>query len=237
MPKWSYLILVFALSASFTAVYPAFGADDMASEKPEPFVFQRAAVATFLVGRHKPHMDETMDQTLTCPIGEICQDDPTILPHAGITLTRLVDQQLRNHFSGRVENREAVRHAERQITLDPEQDTPLSLVDKLGRLLEIDMVVLGTVWRYRARGAPEGRPAGGASVAFAVYFVDTASGRLVWRAIYDATQQTVLEDLFQARKQIRMGLRWLNADELAAHGVSEVFRQLPDTIQAGLLLD
>jgi hypothetical protein len=229
--------LLAGLLVFLAATCPALGADGHPPEAPEQIVFQRAAVASFLVGRHKPHMDEAMDDTLICPIGEICREDPAILPHAGIALTRLVDQQLQSIFSGRVASRTDVRLAEAQIALDPQQDTPLSLAEKLGRLLEVDMLVIGTVWRYRERGALEGVPDSGASVAFAIYFVDAASGRQLWRGLYEATQQTVLEDLFQARKQVRMGLRWLNADELAAHGVEEVFRQLPATIQAGTLLE
>ena len=222
---------VFGMVALLMLTGPALGADAEPSAGPEPMVFQRAAVASFLVGRHKPHVDETMDETLSCPIGEICRDDPTILPHAGIALTRLVREKLRSHFEPLVASRDAVGRAEMQLTLDQEQDTPLSLAKKLGQLVDADMVVVGIVWRYRERGAVEGRPDSGASVAFAIYVIEAASGRLLWRGLFDATQQTVLEDLFQARKQIRMGLRWLSADELASHGVSELFNQWPPHIR------
>lgn len=210
---------------------PAAAEDDGTAAQPEPVVFQRVAVASFLVGRHKPHMDESMDLTLSCPIGEICKDDPTILPHAGITLTRLVSEKLHSRFTPWVVGREQVQAAEMQMALDQGRDTPIDLARRLGRLVEAEVVIIGIVWRYRERGAVAERPDGGASVAFAIYAVEAATGRFLWREIYDATQQTVLEDLFQARKQIRMGLRWLNADELAAHGVGEVLRKWPDHLR------
>ncbi len=246
MPKSTAIQMISGLLVLFVAVLPAFGSErgtPQAPEKMEKIVFKRAAVASFLVGRHEPELDEQMDDTLLCPIGEICAHDPSILPQAGPALTRLVDQQLRRHFNRPVATQAAVRSAEAQMTLNLEKDTPVSLVRQLGQLLEVDMVVVGSVWRYRERGAVEGVPddewryrerttvrgvpESGASVAFAIYFVDVATGEPLWRGIYDATQQTVLEDLFQAGKQVRMGLRWLNADELAAHGVQEVFRRLP----------
>lgn len=247
MPKSTAIQMISGLLVLFVAVFPAFGSDRNATqpiEEANEIFFKRAAVASFLVGRHEPDLDERMDETLLCPIGEICAQDPNILPQAGPALTRLVDQQLRRQFNLPVATQAAVRSAEAQMTLNLEKDTPLSLVRQIGQLLEVDMVVVGSVWRYRERGAVDGTPDAawryrerttvrgvpdsGASIGFAIYFVDVASGQALWRGIYDATQQTVLEDLFQAGKQVRMGLRWLSADELAAHGVQEVFRRLPE---------
>jgi hypothetical protein len=248
MPKSTAIQMICGLLVLIVAVSPALASDaTQPMEEASEIRFKRAAVASFLVGRHQPDLDERMDETLLCPIGEICAHDPSILPQAGPALTRLVDQQLRRHFNLPVATQAAVRSAEAQMTLNLEKDTPLSLVRQLGQLLEVDMVVVGSVWRYRDRGAVEGVPDeawryrerttvkgvpdSGASIGFAIYFVDVASGQTLWRGIYDATQQTVLEDLFQAGKQIRMGLRWLSADELAAHGVQEVFRRLPQPPQ------
>ena len=98
-------------------------------------VFKRAAVASFLEGRRRPELDETMDQTLSCPIGQICQDDPSILPQAGITLTRLVNQQLRGRFGEQVIPRIEVQAAEMEIKLNQEKDTPLTLAEKLAAVV------------------------------------------------------------------------------------------------------
>ena len=87
--------------------------------------------------------------------------------------------------------------------------------------------------RYRDRGAIEGMPDSPASVAFAVYFINVEDGRQLWRGLFDATQQAVSKDLLQAGKQLKMGLKWLSADELAAHGVREVFGKFPSEFLPG----
>lgn len=210
----------------------------MAETKPEELppaeiTFKRLAVAPFLVGRRQPDMDESMDQTLSCPINQICQDDPTIAPSAGITLTRLVADHIRGRFGRQVVPQTEIAAANAQITLDDTSDTPRSMAVKLGRILNADAVFIGTVWRYRDRGALEDLPDSPASVAFAVYLVDVESGRQLWRGLYSGTQQTVMENVFQAKKQLRMGLRWLSAQELAQHGVQEAFNNFAPRAQPG----
>jgi hypothetical protein len=219
---------------AFTATIPALAADDGApAGAPERILFKRAAVASFLVGRGQPEMDESMDLTLSCPIGQICKDDPTILPQAGITLTRLVDQQLRGRFNRQVAPRSEVQNAEVELVLNNQQDTPRDMAKKLGHILKVDVAVIGTVWRYRERGAVDGIPDSPSTVAFAVYFIEVESGRMLWRGLFEGTQQTLSDNLLQAREQLKLGLKWLTADELAEHGVREVFQKFPPNILPG----
>jgi hypothetical protein len=68
-------------------------------------------------------------------------------------------------------------------------------------------------------------------VAFALYLVDAASGRQLWRGVFDMTQEMVLWDMARFSDRIRMGLKWLSADELARYGVKAVFRTFPSDIK------
>lgn len=185
--------------------------------------FRQAAVAPFLVGRREPHLDESMDQTLSCPIDQICVDDPTIAPNAGTTLTRLTHEHLSLRFSTHIKSREAVSNAYTAIVLDGTHDTPRSLAQKLGQILEVDAVFLGTVWRYRDRGAIKELPDSPASVGFAVYLIEAQTGRQLWRGLFSVTQQSLTDNLFQAKEQISLGLKWRTANEIARIGVKEVF--------------
>ena len=225
--------LFIALASLLVAALPAGAAPQPSPVPGAPPVLRRVAVASFLEGRRQPEMDESMDRTLSCPIGEICREDPSILPNAGITLTRLVQQALKVRFGDQVVPRRRVRDAEMQIALDQAKDTPRSLAMRLGRLLDVDVVVIGTVWRYRNRGAIEGVPDTPASVAFALYFIDAKDGRRLWRGLFDASQHTVLENVLKAGEQLKLGLKWLSADELAARGVKEVLGRFPPTILGG----
>lgn len=186
--------------------------------------FRQAAVAPFLVGRREPQMDESMDQTLTCPINQICVDDPTIAPNAGITLTRLTDSHLQLRFSTHIKSRKEVSLAYDGLVLDDFVDSPRTLAQKLGKILKVDAIFVGTVWRYRDRGAIKDLPNSPASVAFAIYLIDTQSGRQLWRGIFSVTQQSLTDNLFQAKEQLNLGLKWRTANELAKIGVNEVFK-------------
>jgi hypothetical protein len=198
--------------------------------KNRQLYFHHMALVPFLVGRHEPDVDESVDNTLSCPIGQICMDDPTILPEAGRSLTRLIQQQLQLRFDDHVLPMATVRDDYSQLALNGQKDTPRTLSRKMGRLVNADLIVIGTVWRYRERGAIEGVPDSPASVAFAIYLIDTATGRQLWRGIYDGTQETVLGNLFKAKERLKMGLKWLSADELARHGVDEVMESFPDWV-------
>ncbi len=238
MPKlrnhcYLYLIVcvMFLLPPGVHAAEPAPAEPSQTSVR---ITFKRAAVASFLVGRRQPQLNQSADQTLACPLRRICVDDPSILPHAGITLTRLVDQQLRLRFGQQVLPRQEVKTAETGLKLNPETDTPLTMAKALGRALDVDVVVMGTVWRYRDRTpAQSGMPDRHASVAFAVYMINVSTGRIIWNSLFDETQKPLTDNLLEAKKQIKMGLKWLSADELAQHGVRQVFASFPTNILPG----
>ena len=203
----------------------------LAQDAPQEVTFRRMAVAPFFVGQRQPDLDENRDQTLSCPIDQICIEDPAIPPRAGRIMTSLVEQQLRDRFGQRVVPLPQVRAAIDQIRLNKASDTPRSLALELHKVLNVDLVLVGMVWRYRERGAILGVPDSPASLAFALYLIDAKSGVQLWRGLFDGTQKTVLENLLHARKQLKMGLKWLSADELAQHGVQEVFDQFPVNVQ------
>lgn len=205
----------------------------LAQDAQPEITFRRMAVVPFLVGARQPEPDETMDQTLSCPIDQLCIEDPSLPPRTGNIMTSLVNQQLRDRFGQRMVPSAQVQAAVAKIRLKNASSTPRSLALKLHKVLDVDLVMVGTVWRYRERGAILGVPDSPASLAFALYLIDARSGLQLWRGLFDGTQQTVMENLLHAKKQLKMGLTWLSADELAQHGVEEVFDQFPVNVHPG----
>ncbi len=193
--------------------------------------FERMAVAPVLVGHRQPNMDEALDDTLSCPIDQICADEPSMPSHAGSMMMRLVHSYLKNRFGQHVVPMDRVQTAYAAIRLDGAHDSPRTLALQLGETLSADIIVIGTVWRYRDRGAIEGFPNKPASVAFALYLVKPESGRMLWRGVFDEAQEFALKDMSKFSDRIKMGFKWLSADELAEHGVKEVFQPFPQTIQ------
>lgn len=203
----------------------------LAQDRPPEITFRHMAVIPFLVGARPPELDEAMDHTLSCPIDQLCTEDPALPPRTGNIMTSLVNDQVRNRFGQRVVPLAKVQAAVARIRLKDVHVTPRALALKLRKALNVELVMVGTVWRYRERGAILGVPDSPASLAFALYLVDARSGLQLWRGLFDGTQQTVLSNLLYAKKQLKMGLTWLSADELAQHGVQEVFEQFPANLQ------
>lgn len=194
----------------------------------------RIAVLPVFLGSRQPSVDESIDRTLSCPIGEICEGSAAIDPEAGRLLTRMVHDRLQLRLGDRVMPLEPVRLAYAETAMDGSVDTPRSLVKKLGRSLKADFVIVGTLWRYRDRGKVPGNLDSPASVGFALYLVDVQSGRRMWRGIFDESQAPATDHLLQAGKYLKMGMKWLSARELARYGVEQVMKEFPpeETLQS-----
>lgn len=201
------------------------------SEEASEYYFKRIAVAPVLVGHRQPNMDETLDDTLSCAINQICAEEPSIQSNAGPRLMRLIHSDLKRRFGRHVVPLDQVEAAYAGIQLDATKDSPRNLALRMGQSLDADLMVIATVWRYRDRGAIEGFPDKPASVAFALYLVEPASGRQFWRGVFDEAQEFALKDMGKFADRIKMGLKWLSADELAHHGVKAVLRMFPNNIK------
>ncbi|NIM98574.1 MAG: hypothetical protein GTO24_10985 [candidate division Zixibacteria bacterium] len=66
-----------------------------------------------------------------------------------------------------------------------------------------------------------------ASVAFAVYLIDVASGKLLWTGKFSETQRTLSDNVLDTWAFVKKGAKWLSADELASYGVKEVLKKSP----------
>jgi hypothetical protein len=227
--KRSYWVLAVFLVCLliFMAAAPVAWAEEQQQEPQVEIFFKRLAIAPVFVGHRIPSIDETLDDTLSCKISEICIEDPNINAAAGPMLTRLVYSTLANRFGQTVVPMETVQTAYADFRLDNTRDTPRTLSERLGKSLSADLVVVGTVWRYRDKGAIEGFPEKPASVAFALYLVEPETGRRIWRGIFDETQEYALKDMSKFTDRIKMGLKWLSADELARYGVKQILRAFP----------
>lgn len=224
-------LVMLAVVGHFLFGMPGAQADESSEERVPAVFFKRIAVAPFLVGHRQPHMDESLDDTLSCPIDEICVEDPSIQSNAGPMLMRMVHAALKRRFDQHVVPLDQVQTAYSGIRLDGAKDSPRTMALQMGDSLSADLMVVGTVWRYRDRGALAGFPDKPASVAFALYVVESKTGRQIWRGVFDMAQEIALRDMAKFTQRIKMGLKWLSADELARHGVKEVFRPFPPSIK------
>lgn len=97
----------------------------------------------------------------------------------------------------------------------------------VGRELNADVVAVGYVYRYRERVGYDYAAERPASVAYEIHLLSVKDGISLWRGIFDHTQKSLMEDVFQASTFFRGGAKWLTARELSKLGMDEIFKSFP----------
>ena len=188
--------------------------------------FKRIAVMPFLVGKLESP-EQPVEKPLSQPLELLRIDAANLAEGADQIMTRLVNDALKLRFADQVVSMEDAAAAYAEATRDQTLDTPRKLAKKIGENLHADLVVIGTIWRFREKGTVKEIADSPSSVAFSVYLIEVASGKRLWRNAFDGTQKTLSEDVLGGLKQIKMGLHWLSVKELARYGVKNVFRKFP----------
>ncbi len=101
------------------------------------------------------------------------------------------------------------------------------IVQKTGKELGADGVLVGYVFRYRERKGRSYSVEKPASVAFELHLIRVSDGVTVWRSSFDRTQTSFMENLSQLSYFSKWGIKWLTARELAIEGVEEVLKTFP----------
>jgi hypothetical protein len=123
------------------------------------------ALMPFLLGKlESPNapLPRPLSQTLT----QMTLDYRGLTEGSDRIMNRLVNHALVKRFSGRLVTWEQSTAAFGAISKDPTLDTPRKQAVQLGQAVLADVVMLGTVWRFREKGAVEDIPDSPASVDF-----------------------------------------------------------------------
>jgi hypothetical protein len=220
------MVLVFMMASANSASIQSAKVDLYAS---------RIALMPFITGKLESP-DAPSSKPLSRPLDQIVFDETG--PHGGADaiMNRLVSQALKRRYPENTIPFDRVAAAYREILDNPMLDTTRKQAVRLGEILPADIVMVGTLWRFRQKGAldegDQGMPDRPASVGFALYLVDVKSGVRLWRGFFDGTQKTLTEDVLGGAKQIDMGLRWLTAEELARYGVKSLMNKLASDLHA-----
>ncbi len=102
---------------------------------------------------------------------------------------------------------------------------PLSkIIKKVGLELNADLVAVGYVFRYTERVGRDYGVEKAASVAFEINLINSRDGSVVWRGVFDRTQKSLMEDLFQIASFYKGHGKWLTVREFTKQGMNEVFK-------------
>lgn len=195
----------------------------------------KIALMPFIAGKLESP-DAISAKPLSKPLNQIVIDDGGLPEGSDVIMNRLVSQALKKRYPESLIPFDNVTAAHREIMHDPLLDTTRKQAVRLGEMLGADIMVVGTIWRFREKGtldeAMEDMSKSPASVGFALYLVEVKSGVRLWRGSFDGTQKALTEDVLVGAKQLKMGLRWLTAEELAQFGVKSLMNKLSSGLQA-----
>ena len=142
--------------------------------------FKRIAVMPFLVGKLESP-EEPVEKPLSQPLGQLNIDAADLAEGADRIMTRLVNDVMKIRFADQTVSMEEAAAVYADVIRDQTLDTPRKLSKKFGENLQADLVVVGTIWRFREKGTFQDISDSPASVAFSVYLIEVASGKRLWR--------------------------------------------------------
>ena len=103
----------------------------------------------------------------------------------------------------------------------------VDVLTKVGAELQADIIVVGYVYRYTERVGYDFSVEHPASVAFEIRLLNVKDGSTIWHGVFDKTQKSLMEDIFQASSFFKGGAKWLTASQLAKLGIDKIFETFP----------
>jgi len=188
----------------------------------EKAVLKRIAIVPFQ--RLAP--DDSSSRAVRCPICGTVYPACALPQNAEMVVQDVFVEEFSAHKQWTVIPMDRVSAVYNRISSQDLKDTPAEELSKVGKELEADGVVIGYVSCFRERKGYALSAERPASVTFGVYLVRVSDGAMVWGKIFDKTQQSLMENLFQASTFLKRP-KWLTARELAEEGVEEILKSYP----------
>lgn len=159
----------------------------------EEFTFDRIAVVPFI----RMDSEDASIRATRCPLcGSTLKME---------NLPSDAEKIVQDIFVGRLKNRKKIEIIAPDITgavfdrvSTESAKLPLTeILKKIGSELKADGVVVGYVSRYTERKGYAYSVEHPASVAFEIHLVRTTDGEIVWKNMFDMTQQSLMENMFR----------------------------------------
>ncbi len=191
-----------------------------AQEKTKPVEKNHVRLAVLPFQTVIPEDEST---TVRCPICGSVNSSGSIVKGAEQIVQEIFMDKLRDVKDVDIIPAERVAGVYQRISADSLKQTVLQVLERVGSEVHADVMVIGYVYRYRERVGYDYSVERPASVGFEIHMISVKNGNTLWRGIFDKTQKSLMEDVFQASSFFKGGAKWLTARQLAKLGVDEVF--------------
>lgn len=192
-----------------------------AAEKDGP-VIKRLAIIAF-----ESLLPEEGSTMVVCPLCSGGYSSGKIEKGAEKNIQEGFIEKLRDFKEVQIIPLEKVTAVRNRVAAESLKKPLLAILKKVGAELRADVIVVGYVYRYTERVGYDLSAERPASVAFDIHLLNVNDGSTIWRGVFDKTQKSLMEDVFQASSFFKGGGKWLTASQLAKQGIDEIFKTFP----------
>jgi hypothetical protein len=140
----------------------------------------------------------------------------------------LVSDQFRLELSKRgikVASRESTMEIIKEIDPGLISDYGIELGVAIGKRLEVDAVVMGSVMRFEELVGGKFSADKPASVSFSFAVIDIRAEKVVWKSKFDKTQASFFSNMLDYKTFFNGGMTWQKARQLSDIGVENILRK------------
>jgi hypothetical protein len=98
---------------------------------------------------------------------------------------------------------------------------------QVGKIFEADAVLAGYIYRWRERQGADYGVESPASVTLDLQLIRPMDGAILWKSVFDKTQQSLSENLLDMDTFIESGGKWMTAEKLAEIGIRKLVSEMP----------
>jgi len=175
--------------------------------------------------------EEGLDNTVICPLCTTAYSTGRILKGAEKIVEDIFVDKLREFKEVQIIPQDRVQGAYKRISSESLKKPLLEVLKKVGHELGTDVLAVGYIYRYTERVGYDYSTKRPASVAFEIYMIDPTNESIIWRGLFDKTQKSLMEDLFQISSFFKGGGKWLTAEQLSKQGMDEIFKKFPGFVR------
>ena len=192
------------------------------SAEKDGLVIKRLAVISF-----QPLLPEEGSIMVVCPLCSGGYSSGKIEKGAEKIVQEGFIDKLRDFKEVQIIPLDKVKAVYNRVAAEALKKPLLAVLKKVGAELKADVIAVGYVYRYTERVGYDFSAERPASVAFEIHLLNVKDGSTIWRGVFDKTQKSLMEDVFQASSFFKGGGKWLTANQLAKQGIDEIFKTFP----------
>jgi nucleotide-binding universal stress UspA family protein len=178
------------------------------------------ALAPFLTPFTSPDQGQAL-----CPISAEAYPYAEVGPQAAEALTNLLPAAVERAFTCALVTPDRVAGA---LPIQPSRpgEPVRQALAQAARKVGAEVVVAGTIFRFRERVGTAAGIQTPASVYLALYALEAKEGKIIWSGVFEETQRSLAENLFNVGDFLQRGGRWLTAAELGQSGLAKLLARM-----------